>query len=72
MCARYCFLAKHMPLNMLVMCRYQLQIWDTQGRVFADCFADVGLIALSALISLIGQAWPCGNSSIPKVYAAAW
>ncbi len=60
-------LAEHMPLSMLVMCHRHLQVWDTQARVFADCFADAGLLGLSALAFLIGQAWPCRTSSDPKV-----
>ena len=52
---------------MLVMCHRHLQVWNTQAKVFADCFADAGLIGLSALIFLIGQAWPCRTSSDPKV-----
>ena len=44
-----------------------LQIWDAQRQVFAECFQDAGLLALSALILLIGQAWPCKHSGVQKV-----
>lgn len=59
--------AQDMPLYLALLSYFFLQIWDAQRQVFAECFQDAGLLALSALILLIGQAWPCKHSSVQKV-----
>jgi hypothetical protein len=66
-CSQVGDLAQDMPLYMALLSHFLLQIWDAQRQVFADCFQDVGLLAISALILLIGQAWPCKHSSVQKV-----
>ena len=52
---------------MALLSHFLLQIWDAQRQVFAECFQDAGLLAMSALILLIGQAWPCKHSTVQKV-----